>query len=196
MDKIKPQLNVWFVACWFGTAVTTLIFGLVFTIYLSTAKTISLSSQNFKVYASLPESGMQVSEEIVKIDGRGKIIEYFFKKYNAPLFKFSQAFMTVSEKYNLDYRLLPAIAMQESNGGKKVIGDSSNPFGYGIHGGKVLKFGSFEEAIERVGRGLREDYLDKGLTKPEQIMAKYTPPSIALGGPWAKGVSTFMEELR
>lgn len=86
--------------------------------------------------------------------------------------------------------------MQESNGGKKVIEGSKNPFGYGIYGGSVLSFDSFADAIGRVGKALREDYLNKGLTKPEQIMAKYTPPSLALGGPWAKGVSTFMEELR
>lgn len=203
MDKIRPrrglitqQTNVWFMAAWFGAAVTSLIFALVFTLYLSQDRQISLVNQNFKVYASLPESGMKVSEDIQKLDARAKIIENFFKGYNAPLWEFSQIFTAVADKYSLDYRLLPAIAMQESNGGKKVIEDSKNPFGYGIYGGKVLRFDSFEEAIERVGRGLREDYLDKGLTKPEAIMAKYTPPSIALGGPWAKGVSIFMEELR
>ncbi len=99
-------------------------------------------------------------------------------------------------KYGLDYKLLPSVAMQESNGGKKVIADSFNPFGYGIWGKQVKKFSSYEEAIERVGRGLREDYLDQGLDTPEKIMPKYTPPSVAKGGPWAKGVSSFMEELR
>lgn len=188
--------SMWFVAAWFGSAVTALIFGLLFTLYITTAKTINLVSQNFKIYASLPENGMQVSENIEKEDARAKIIENFFKGYNAPLFEFANEFVTVADKYSLDWRLLPAIAMQESNGGKKVIGNSKNPFGYGIYGGSVLRFASFLDAIERVGKGLREDYLNKGLSKPEEIMAKYTPPSIALGGPWAKGVSIFMEELR
>lgn len=187
---------MWFVAAWFSTAVTALIFAFVFTLYISIPKNINLVSQNFKIYASLPENGMQVSENIEKIDARAKIIENFFKGYSAPLFEFASEFVAVADKYQLDYRLLPAIAMQESNGGKKVVKDSKNPFGYGIYGGSVLKFNSFADAIERVGRGLREDYLSKGLSKPEEIMAKYTPPSIALGGPWAKGVSTFMEKLR
>ncbi len=188
--------SMWFVAAWFSTTVTTLIFGLLFTFYISTAKTINLVSQNFKIYASLPENSMQVSENIGKTDARAKIIENFFKGYKAPLAEFASEFVTVADKHQLDYRLLPAIAMQESNGGKKVIGDSKNPFGYGIYGGSVLKFNSYADAIERVGRSLREDYLNKGLSKPEEIMAKYTPPSLALGGPWAKGVSVFIEELR
>ena len=203
MDKIKPnrglitqQTSVWFVAAWFGSALTTLIFALFFTIYISSVKTVSVVNQNFKLYASLPQNGMSVSEDIERLDARAKIIENFFKSYSAPLASFSLKFVEVADKYNLDWRLLPSIAMQESNGGKKVIGDSKNPFGYGIWGDTVLKFNSYEEAIERVGRGLREDYLNKGLNKPEQIMAKYTPPSIALGGPWARGVSIFMAELQ
>ncbi len=86
--------------------------------------------------------------------------------------------------------------MQESNGGKKVINNSFNPFGYGIYGTKVIRFNSWEEAIERVGRALREEYLNIGLKTPFQIMSKYTPPSLAKDGAWAKGVITFMEELR
>ncbi len=187
--------SMWFVAAWFSSAVTTLIFGLLFTFYISTAKTTNLVSQNFKIYASLPQSGMQVSENIEKTDARTKIIENFFKGYNAPLAEFATEFVLVADKYKLAYSLLPAIAMQESNGGKKVIEDSKNPFGYGIYGGKVLKFNSFADAIERVGKSLREDYLNKGLSKPEEIMAKYTPPAVPSGS-WAKGVSSFIEELR
>ena len=86
--------------------------------------------------------------------------------------------------------------MQESNGGKKVINNSYNPFGYGIYGSLVIRFKSWEEAIERVGKALREDYLDKGFKNPYEIMVKYTPPSLAKEGAWAKGVTTFMEELR
>lgn len=194
MDTLKPRIG--FVAAWYGLTVITLLFAITLGLYLSITKQVAPQSNNFKIYASLPQGGMEVSQDIQKKDARSKIIEDFFKGYKAPLAEFADEFIAVAEKYSLDFRLLPAIAMQESNGGKRVIEDSKNPFGYGIYGGKVLRFNSFEEAIERVGRGLREDYLNKGLTKPEDIMAKYTPPSLALGGPWAKGVSAFMEELR
>lgn len=193
MDTLKP--NIRFVAAWYGLSVIALFFAITLSAYLNIVKQVIPQTNNFRIYASLPESGMTVSENIEKVDARAKIIEDFFKGYKAPLFEFSSEFVAVADKYQLDWRLLPAIAMQESNGGKRVIKDSNNPFGYGIYGGSVLKFSSFEEAIERVGKGLREDYLNKGLKTPNQIMAKYTPPAVPSGS-WAKGVTTFIEELQ
>lgn len=198
MDNLKPQTRMWFVAAWFGASTTTLIFALIFSLYLSSAKLINphINGQSFKLYSALPKVETSVSDGIEASDGRAKIIENFFKGYKAPLSEHSQTFVVVADKYQLDYRLLPSIAMQESNGGKKVINDSYNPFGYGIYGKLALKFNSWDEAIERVGKALRDDYLNQGLKNPTQIMAKYTPPSLEKGGAWAKGVSTFMEELR
>lgn len=184
------------IAAWFGTTFTALIFAILFTFYLSNTQVVKQVNQNFKLYAAIPENSMFVSDNIDFIDGRAIIIKNFFKNYNSPLQTFGETFVSVADKYKLDYRLLPSISMQESNGGKKVITDSYNPFGYGIYGGKVKRFTSWEEAIDRVGRGLREDYLDKGLNTPERIMAKYTPPSAATGGSWAIGVSSFMSELQ
>lgn len=192
MDK-KPTT---FVAAWFGAATTSLLFSLTLLIYLSTEKVVNPVNQNFKLYAALPQTAALVADEVEFVDARAKIIENFFKGYGSVLSNYSELFVKVADKYQLDPRLLPAIAMQESNGGKKVIKGSKNPFGYGIYGKLVIRFNSWEEAIERVGRALRQDYLDKGLKTPSQIMTKYTPPSLALGGIWAKGVTSFMEELR
>lgn len=196
MDNLKPQISMWFVAGWFGMATTALIFSILSGIYLSSAKITKPSIQNFKLYAALPKSEDYISSDIEYADGRTKIIENFFKDYKSPLAAYSDTFIRVSDEYQLDYRLLPAIAMQESNGGKKVISSSHNPFGYGIYSGSVVKFKSWEEAIERVGKALRQDYLNQGLKTPYQIMTKYTPQSLIVDGAWAKGVSTFMEELR
>lgn len=200
MDKNKytNQSPVWFMAAWFVTAVTTLIFTLVFTFYISSAETITPqdNGRNYKLYAALPQSETSISEDIVYTDGRSKILEVFFQEYKAPLAEYSEVFIRVADKYNLDYRLLPAISMQESNGGKRIIKDSYNPFGYGIYGDTVRRFTSWEEAIERVGKALREDYLDEGYNTPTEIMAKYTPSSLKKNGAWATGVIAFMEELR
>lgn len=193
---ITQHLRIGLVGAWFGTAVSTLIFALILTIYLNTVQVIEPEGQNFRLYAALPATNSWLTQEIEIGDGRSKIIEAFFKKHKTPLAGYGDIFIQVADKYRLDYRLLPAISMQESNGGKKVIRDSKNPFGYGIYGSLILRFDSWELSIERVGRALREDYLDKGLKTPTQIMAKYTPPSLEKGGAWAKGVSSFMEELR
>lgn len=203
MDKITTArradgsfISMWFVGAWFGTAASALIFSLVFALYLSSTKFIAPSVQNFKLYTAVPKTDILISDDVSPVDARAKIIEDFFEGYKSPLSTLSQTFIQVADKYQLDYRLLPAIAMQESNGGKRVINNSYNPFGYGIYGGLVIRFQSWDEAIERVGKALREDYLNQGLKTPTQIMAKYTPPSLEKGGAWARGVNTFMEELR
>lgn len=196
MQTDTPKTNIWFLAAWFAASTTTLIFSILFSVYLSTAKFIKPNIQSFQLYAALPETENSISDDIIFTDARAKIIEDFFKEYKSPLAQSSNTFVKVSDKYKLDWRLLPSIAMQESNGGKRVIKESYNPFGYGIYGKLVIRFKTWDESIERVGRALREDYLNQGLKTPHQIMAKYTPPSLAKEGAWAKGVTSFMGELR
>lgn len=186
---------MWFVAAWFAASTTALIFLILFSLYLSELNLVKPNSQNFKLYAALPNEEANISQDIISADGRAKIIDNFFKRYKSSLADLGPVFIQVSDKYQLDYRLLPAIAMQESNGAKKMIDGSYNPFGYGIYGTLVVKFRSWDEAIERVGKAIREDYLNQGLKTPYQIMTKYTPPSLNKDGAWAKGVSIFMEEL-
>lgn len=189
---IKPTL----VVAWFGAALISLIFSLFLLIYLSTDKILPSQNQNFLLYSALPTRNNQIAQHINFGDARLILVRDFFKKYNSPLKDVDAQFIEVADKYGLDFRLLPAIAMQESNGGKKVIKDSHNPFGYGIYGNLVIKFASWEEAVEKVGNALRRDYLNQGLNTPDKIMAKYTPPSLLSGGTWAKGVKSFMQELQ
>jgi len=189
---LKPTL----VAAWFGAAITTLVFSIFFLVYLSTAKFVDAKNQDFRLYAAIPAKAALISQNIDSSDGRFILIKNLFTDHESPLAPFSHKFIEVADKYQLDFRLLPAIAMQESNGGKKVIKNSNNPFGYGIYGDLVIRFQSWEEGIERVGRALREDYLNQGLKTPTQIMAKYTPPSQAKDKAWAKGVTSFMLELQ
>lgn len=196
MDNFQPKSRIGLVGAWFATALTCLLFAILFTFYILNTRLVQPTSQSFNLFAALPEESTQVSEEIKPVDGRAKSIENFFKKVNSPLADHSQAFVDVADKYSLDYKLLPAIAMQESKGGQKVIKDSYNPFGYGIYGNFVIKFSGWQEGIERVGKALREEYINEGLKTPSEIMVKYTPPSLATGGTWAKSVNSFMEQLR
>lgn len=197
MDTLRyPQGKLTFVAGWFGLAYTSLLFSILMLLYLSTVKVVQPSYQNFKLYTSLPQATVQISDQVIASDARSKIVENFFKDYGSILASYADLFIEVADKYRLDFRLLPAIAMQESLGGKKVIGNSHNPFGYGIYGNLIIKFSSWEEGIEKVAKALREDYLNLGLTTPQKIMTKYTPPSAAKGGTWAKAVTSFMKKLQ
>lgn len=117
-------------------------------------------------------------------------LKYFFRKYGSVLYDYADVFVATADKYSLDYRLLPAIAMQESNLCKYIYEGSHNCWGWGIYGNKVTRFSSYPEAIETISKGLKLYYVDKGLTTPEAIMRKYTPPS---DGSWAFGVNTFLK---
>ncbi|GIW60179.1 MAG: hypothetical protein KatS3mg087_1245 [Patescibacteria group bacterium] len=128
-------------------------------------------------------------------DARVVLIRNFFARYNSPLREHAAHIVEMADKYQIDYRLIPAISMQESTGCKFIPENSYNCWGYGIYGNKVTRFSSYQEGIETVSRGLKKNYYDQGLTTPQQIMAKYTPPSIALGGPWARGVYYFFNEI-
>lgn len=125
-------------------------------------------------------------------DGRVANLKNFFRRYNSPLYDYAELIVEVSDKYHFDYRLLPAIAMQESNLCKYIPKDSHNCWGWGIYGDKVIKFNSYEEAIKTVAKGIKEHYLDKGLITASKIMEKYTPSS---NGSWANGVNTFLRLL-
>ncbi len=129
---------------------------------------------------------------VVVADSRPLIIKKYLTSFDSPLLPYADLIFKTSQDYGLDYRLLLAIAQQESNLCKKIPEDSYNCWGWGIHSRGTLRFSSYEEAILAVAKGLKEDYLDKGLKTPEEIMTKYTPLS---DGSWAFGVRQFMEEM-
>lgn len=137
-----------------------------------------------------PEDKEEILKQYATNDIRVANLKYFFRKYNSPLYDNAQTFVTWADTYQFDYRLLPAIAMQESNLCKYIYEGSHNCWGWGIYGGKVTRFDSYDQAIETISRGIKKYYIDKGLTTPEQIMSKYTPPST---GSWAHGVNTFLK---
>jgi len=145
-----------------------------------------------QLYAALPINSAEIMGITDAADARPIIIKKYLEKYQSPMFPFADLLVSVSDRYNLDWRLLVAIAQQESNLGKKIPEQSYNAWGWGIHSEGTLKFSSWEEAIETVARGIKENYVDKGFQTPEEIMSKYTPLS---NGSWAFGVNQFLNEL-
>ncbi len=91
------------------------------------------------------------AKEVVQ-DNRVKNVDEYFAKNNLPLAGYGEVFVKVADKYDLDYRLLPAIAMRESTGGKHACpNDKDNVFGW--HSCKTT-FESQESAIDKVGAHL------------------------------------------
>ncbi len=136
------------------------------------------------------ENQREILKEFATDDIRIANLKFFFRKYNSPLYDYAHLIVERADSYQFDYRLLPAIAMQESTLCKFIPHNSFNCWGWGIYGTRVTRFASYNEAIETVSKGIKTGYIDKGLTTPEEIMSKYTPPS---DGSWAHGVNTFLK---
>ncbi|MHB8652009.1 MAG: hypothetical protein ACYC8S_02635 [Minisyncoccota bacterium] len=76
-------------------------------------------------------------------------IDTYFKERDMPLAGYGEAMVAAANKHGLDWRLLPAIAVRESSGGKQMCGN--NPFGWGSC---KIKFKSIDEAIETIALNL------------------------------------------
>ena len=121
-----------------------------------------------------------------------EVLEKFFEKYNSPLKGHASTFVETADKYNIDYKLLPAISCMESTCGKRMIPNTYNPFGWGIYGDNYISFKSFDEAIKTVGDGLNKGYFSKGLNTVAKIAPVYTPPN---SYNWRNGVTFFMNDM-
>lgn len=146
-----------------------------------------------KLYASLPEGSSSISQKIEAIDARAEIIKKYLNRYDSPLLPYAEKIVEIADKYHIDFRLIPAIAQQESNLCKIIPPETYNCWGWGIHSRGTLGFESYEEGIETVSKGIREEYLNKGYDTVDLIMTKYTPSS---PGSWARGVNQFMAEMQ
>ncbi|MDO8657123.1 MAG: hypothetical protein Q7K55_00145 [Candidatus Levybacteria bacterium] len=144
-------------------------------------------------FAALPSNKNFIEESTTQIDSRVEMVRQFFAKYNSPLEPFAKDVISVADNYNIDFRLIPSIAMQESNLCKKIPKDSYNCWGFGIYGGKVTRFESYPQAIETITKTLANKYKRDGLHSPEEIMQRYAPSN---NGEWAKSVSHFMSVLQ
>lgn len=137
--------------------------------------------------------GASLQAEIIAGDSSVQLVEAFFKKYNSPMVGLGKAIVQAATKYQIPFGLLPAIGQCEGNLGKSIPLESHNTWGFGIYGGQITKFASWEEAINTISKAIRTNYFDFGLNTPELMMPKYTPPS---DGSWARCVNRFLAELQ
>lgn len=152
----------------------------------------STSKSGIRVYASLPKEFPTVLGVATASDARVELVRQYLERYNSPLVNYSSFIVEKADEYGIDFKLIPAIAQQESNLCKVIPPDTFNCWGWGIHSKGTLGFNSYEEAIETVTLGLKKEYIDKGYVTPEEIMGKYTPLS---DGSWAEGVNQFIEKM-
>lgn len=155
----------------------------------------SLKRPVYSIFNAQPPVLGTSDAQIIGADGKAAIIQQYLARQRSPLAPFAQKIVDEAIASDLDWRLTTAICMVESNCGKNIPEGSYNAWGWAIHSTYTKHFESWEKAIETVTRGLKTDYIDRGLLTPAEIMTRYCPLSLDKGGSWAKGVEYFMWEL-
>ncbi len=124
------------------------------------------------------DEAVALKKEVQK--AKAEAIDAYFSERNMPLAGQGMKMAIEAERNDLDWRLLPAIAIRESTGGKNACDYvKHNSFGWGSC---KIGFKSNEESIETVARNLggnnpNTDHHYAGKTTKE-ILQKYNPPSI------------------
>ena len=127
--------------------------------------------------------------ESKKLDSRAKILVAYLSTFNSPLQDNAQDFIDAADTYNLDWKMVASIAGVESTFGKQIPG-GYNAWGWGVYGTQAIYFSSWRDGIFTVSKGLRENYLNKGLTDPYSINRIY-----AASPTWGAHISFFMADL-
>jgi len=129
-----------------------------------------------------------LKNEVVQPDSRAEELKAFLEKYDSPLVPYAENFIKTADKYQIDWRLLPAITGVESTFGRQIPSNSYNAYGWN---NGHYRFQSWEDSIETVSKALKKKYYNRGLDNPYKIGPVYAPPSSS----WAKRVNNFMERI-
>lgn len=126
-------------------------------------------------YAALPSTQNVVDASASLTDRRVQSLQAFFSDYHSPLLLYSQEIVDKADQYGIDYRLLPAIAMQESGLCKKALPQAPyNCWGFGIYGKRITSFSGYAEAIDTITRYFANKK-NKGVDTLEEIGKIYNP---------------------
>ncbi len=124
-------------------------------------------------------------------------IDAYLSSKASPMTGQGAAFVASGGRWQLDPRLLVAIAGAESSFGK-ITCAPFNAWGWGCPNGPY-NFESWADGIDTVAQGLRTNYLSEGRTTVALINLKYAPIGAAndptgLNNHWTTNVSRFLVE--
>jgi len=144
-----------------------------------TSQNVLVSKMNIETNRTLALNKALALEVEVK-KAKAEAIDAYFAERKMPLAGTGLTMVEEAEKNGLDWRLLAAIAVRESTGGRNACKRvANNPFGWGSC---KIGFESNEKAIETVAKNLGGNnpntayhYDDK---ETKEILQAYNPPSI------------------
>jgi len=150
-----------------------------------------LNSESSSLFAFNQEIDKEA--QILKI--KADAIDAYFKEHNMPLEGTGMKMVKEAEKNDLDWRLVAAIAVRESTGGKfDCKNKENNPFGWGSC---KIGFNSIDEAIETIARNLGGNNPNTAMhysgKNTKEILQKYNPISVVPR--YAQQVMSIMNEI-
>jgi len=137
-------------------------------------------------------SAMSVTPvKVVKVDTRAKALRAYLLDNNSPFADSAETFVKSADTYNIDWKLVAAIAGLESGFGKHIPYQSNNAWGWGVYGDNVIRFASWDEGIETISKGIRVRYMDeRGAANVYEIGSTY-----ASSPTWGVRVEMFMNKI-
>jgi len=175
---------------------------------LSVLRSYANGQQGITQYSNSPENTYQlaasggtsriINASVIPGDARTLLLYAFMSKHDSPLTVYADTIVAEADRYGIDFRLVPAIAMCESNLGKRIPSkDSYNAWGVAVYtgttSGKV--FDSWITGIQWVTKYIKEKYYDLGLIDLRDIGAKWAPPSVENGYSWTNCVEGFINDI-
>jgi len=158
-------------------------------LFLSVFIMLPISSYSLDVVSIRAPQQQVVAVDAKQLDKRAQILKEYLARYDSPLQNHAQDFVDAADQYHIDWKLLPAIAGVESTFGKQIPG-GYNAYGWGVYGDQALAFKSWTAGIFEVSRGIKEGYVDKGLSEPLAMNRVY-----AASPTWGFKVSYFLKDL-
>jgi hypothetical protein len=152
-----------------GKIVLTVILVLLLIAQATTARAQSIAGHSAMLQTSNNGANLSLALE-TEYRVKKMAIQKVMEKYNSPMAEAEDAFIKACIDYDLNCYLLPSIAILESTFGNHIYPGSHNPFGWG---GGYIMFDSWAVGIDTVGRGLRNNYINKGASTMEEVASIY-----------------------
>jgi hypothetical protein len=132
-----------------------------------------------------PTAFIQVPQNNIPDEVKVAKIRTYLENRNSPLAEYAEEFVKAADEYGIDYRIVAAISIIESGGGKNNF-RPYNAWGWGKKG-----FANWTEGIWTVSASIGR-YYSKGLTTPKLISYSYCPPN---ADAWASKVQGVMNVI-
>ena len=154
----------------------------------TSSQNISLEAYELKasnLVTQKEEVQLIVAKIVAKEDSRAQTLKKFLSANASPMANEADNFVTIADTYNLDWKLLPAIAGVESTFGRFIPNGSYNAYGW--NNGKYY-FKNWLDATNSVAMGIKTKWGGRGKISHWKIGPYYAQNPL-----WASRVDRFMK---